>query len=127
MSSLLGSQTFPLGVQPERAMCHTGCRKHVYSRDELNTITFPPLCLGCPGRSDGKESACRAGDLGSIPGLGRSPREGNGNALRSSGLENPTDRGAWYSLCGRRARPSLCLGPCWERCLAHLFAVAAWP
>ena len=48
-----------------------------------------------PGGSAGKESACNAGDLGSIPGPGRSPREGNGNALQRSRLENPVDRGAW--------------------------------
>ena len=40
-------------------------------------------------------SACNAGDRGSIPGLGRSPGEGNGNPLQYSCLENPTDRGAW--------------------------------
>ena len=51
--------------------------------------------LGFPGSSDGKETACSAGDLGSIPGVGRSPGEGNGNPLQYSGLENPTDRGAW--------------------------------
>ena len=44
---------------------------------------------------DGKESACSAGNLGSISGLGRSPGEGNGNPLRYSYLENPMDRGAW--------------------------------
>ena len=42
-----------------------------------------------------KESACDAGDLGLIPGLGRSPGEGNGNPLQYSCLENPMDRGAW--------------------------------
>ena len=52
---------------------------------------------GCPGGSDGKESACNAGDLGSIPGLGRSPGEGNGNPLQYSCLENPMDRGAWWA------------------------------
>ena len=52
-------------------------------------------CLGFPGGSDGKESACNVGDLGSIPGLGRSPGEGNGNPLRYPCLENPMDRGAW--------------------------------
>ena len=41
-------------------------------------------------------SACNAGDLGSIPGLGRSPGEGNGNPLQYSCLENPIDRGAWW-------------------------------
>ena len=42
-----------------------------------------------------KKSACNAGDPGSIPGLGRSPGEGNGNPLQYSCLENPMDRGAW--------------------------------
>ena len=43
------------------------------------------------GGSDGKASACTAGDLGSIPGLGRSPGEGNGNPLQKSCLENSMD------------------------------------
>ena len=47
---------------------------------------------GLPGASDGKESACNAGDLGSIPGLGRSSGEGNGNPLRYSCLENSMNR-----------------------------------
>ena len=46
-----------------------------------------------PGGSDGKASAYNVGDLGSIPGLGRSPGEGNGNPLQYSCLENPMDRG----------------------------------
>ena len=49
---------------------------------------------GFPGGSDGKASACNAGDPGSIPGSGRSPGEGNGNSLQHSCLENPMDRGA---------------------------------
>ena len=48
-----------------------------------------------PGGSDGKESACNARDLGSVPGLGRSPGEGNGYPLQYSCLEIPMDRGAW--------------------------------
>ena len=44
-----------------------------------------------------KDSACNAGDLGSIPGLGRSPREGNGNPLQCYCPENPMDRGAWQA------------------------------
>ena len=48
-----------------------------------------------PGGSDGKESACNAGDPGLIPGLGRSPGEGNGNPLQYSCLGNLMDRGAW--------------------------------
>ena len=51
-----------------------------------------------PGGSDGKESACSAGDLGSIPGLGRSSGEGNGNPLQYSCLENPISRGAWQAI-----------------------------
>ena len=47
--------------------------------------------------SVGKSSSCNAGDLGSIPGLGRSPGEGNGNTLQYSCLENPMDRGAWWA------------------------------
>ena len=50
-----------------------------------------------PGGSDGKASACNAGDLGSIPGLGRSPGEGNGNPPQCACLENPMDRGAWWA------------------------------
>ena len=50
-----------------------------------------------PGGSEVKVSACNAGDLGSIPGLGRSPGEGNGNLLQYSCLENPMDRGAWWA------------------------------
>ena len=47
--------------------------------------------------SVGKESACKAGDLGLIPGLGRYPGEGNGSALWYSCLENPMDRGVWQA------------------------------
>ena len=50
---------------------------------------------GFPGGSDGKESACNAGDLGSIPGLGRSPGGGYGNPFQYSCLESSIDRGAW--------------------------------
>ena len=50
--------------------------------------------MGLPGGSDGKESACSAGDPGLIPGLGRFPGEGNGSPLQYSCLENPIDRGA---------------------------------
>ena len=50
---------------------------------------------GAPGGSDSQESTCNVGDLGSIPGLGRSPGEGHGNPLQYSCLENPMDRGAW--------------------------------
>ena len=53
---------------------------------------------GFPDTSDGKESACNVGDLGLIPGSGRSPGERNGNPLQYSCLENSMDRGAWWAL-----------------------------
>ena len=56
-----------------------------------------PVVIIFPSGSDVKESACNVGDLGSIPGSGRSPGEGNGNALQDSCLENPMDRGAWQA------------------------------
>ena len=54
--------------------------------------------LGFPSGSDGKESAYNAGDLGSIPGSGRSPGEENGNRLQFSCLGNPMDRAAWQAI-----------------------------
>ena len=54
--------------------------------------------MGFPCGSVGKESACNAEDLGSIPGLGRSPGEGHGNPLQYSGLRNSMDRGAWWAI-----------------------------
>ena len=54
------------------------------------TILFY-IAVDFPGGLDGRESACNAGDLGSIPGLGRSPGEENGNPPQYSGLENSTD------------------------------------
>ena len=51
-----------------------------------------------PGGSDSKESACNAGNLGSIPGSGRSPGEGNGYPLSYSCLENSMDRRAWWAI-----------------------------
>ena len=59
----------------------------VYS-SYLNSLRSPWLWFDFPGGSDGKESACNAGDQGSIPGSGRSPGEGNGNPLQYSCLEN---------------------------------------
>ena len=55
------------------------------------------LNKGFPSGSDGKESACNAGDLGLIPGPGRSHGGRNGNPLQYSCLENPMDRGAWWA------------------------------
>ena len=54
--------------------------------------------MGFSGGSDGKQSACNARDLGSIPGSGRSSAEGNGNTLEYSCLENFMDTGAWRAI-----------------------------
>ena len=59
----------------------------IWRKDRLPT----PVFLGFPGGSAGKKSACNVGDLGLIPGLGRSSGEGKGYPLQYSGLENPMD------------------------------------
>ena len=56
------------------------------------------MYMGFPGGSDGIESACNVGDLGSIPGWGRSPGEGNGHPLQYSGLKKSMDKGAWQAI-----------------------------
>ena len=66
-------------------------------RGGLVCLPTPLVVLGIPTGSVGKASACNAGDLGSIPGSGRSPGEGDGNPLQYSCLENPRDRGAWWA------------------------------
>ena len=68
-----------------------------HSQGNFNRYLVTRHSQGFPGGSDGKESACNAGDLGSIPGLGRSPGGGHGNPLQYSFLENPMDRGAWQA------------------------------
>ena len=67
----------------EQNTCATGLRSEYYS------------CF--PGGAEVKAFACSVGDLGSIPGSGRSPGEGNGYPLQYSCLENPMDRGAWWA------------------------------
>ena len=56
-----------------------------------------PVFLGFPGGSDSQESACNAGDLGSIPGLGRFPGGRHGNPCQYSCLENSMDKGVWQA------------------------------
>jgi len=78
------------------------------TRSEITTSSAPSW--GFPGSSDGKESACSAGDLGSIPGSGRSPGEGNGSPLQYLCLENSMDRRAWratvYGVANNRTQLS---------------------
>ena len=70
---------------------------------------LPGGSKGFPGDSDSKESTSKAGDLGSIPGLGIYPGEGNGNPLQYSCLENSVNRGAWQAtvLGSQRVRRDL--------------------
>ena len=72
--------------------CTNACNKSRVGAVNLIPFILP---MSFPNGSDGKESACSAGDPGSVPGLRRSPGEGNGNPLQYSYLENPMDRGAW--------------------------------
>ena len=62
---------------------------------DLGNLSFIIATLDFPGGSDGKASVYNAGDPGLIPGLGRSPGEGNGNPLQDCCLGNPMDRGVW--------------------------------
>ena len=72
-------------------------------------LNYPFPDLSFPGGSDGKESACSAGDPGSIPGLGRFPGEGNGNPFQYSYLENPCGQMSLtgYSPWGRKSQTQL--------------------
>ena len=95
-------------------LCSKASKQHVHFWASLvkRQLTSISICSSLPsspfstvltlrasllGGSDGKESACNAGDSGSIPRLERSPREGNGNPLQYSCLESSLDRGAWWA------------------------------
>ena len=69
---------------------------HTGKQNYTTTYLYIPTFYGFLGGSEVKASARNAGDLGSIPGWGRSPGEENGNPLQYSCLENPMDRGAWW-------------------------------
>ena len=95
-----GSQVVPGGKElacqcrrRKRCVFHPWVGKIHQKRDRLPT----PVFLGFPGGSDSKQSACNVGDLGLIPGLGRSPGKGNSYPLQYCGLENSMDRGTWWA------------------------------
>ena len=71
-------------------------RSVTHATRQLQELLFPGG-PSFPGGSDGKASACNAGDPGSVPGSGRAPAVGNSNPLQSSCLENSVDTGAWWS------------------------------
>ena len=93
MSQFFASGGQSIGVQSRRPQFDPLVGRIPWRRKRLPI----PVFLGFPGGSVGKESAYNVGDLGSIPGLGRSPREGNSYPLQCSCLENPSDRGAWWA------------------------------
>ena len=68
------------------------------NRDASARKDHPLIFMGFLGGSDGEESACSVGDLGSIPGSGRSPGEGNGYPLQYSCLENSMDTETWQAI-----------------------------
>ena len=76
---------------------------------EGKLLTRSLALLEFPGGSESKASTCNVGDLGSIPGSGRSPGEGNGNPLQYSCLENSMDRGAWWAPVHGVAKSRPCL------------------
>ena len=84
------------GHQPQRAELGGEAGNRVLLHPRNVSFLASPF-RSFPGGSDVKGSACNLGDLCSIPGLGRSPGEGNGNPLQYSCLENPMDRGAWLA------------------------------
>ena len=75
-------------------MCHA---QKSWASLYASAVCSVPLNFPLTSGSDVKESACNAGDLGLIPGLGRSPGEGYGNPLQYSCLENPMIREAWWA------------------------------
>ena len=111
VSSAKGSD--PMGSEP-----------HLYFYLFILYFLKPCTYLGFPGGSNDKESACSAGDLGSIPGSARFPGEGNGNPLQYSRLENPMDREAWWAsvpgAAKSRTRLKRLTRTCSETCAASL-------
>ena len=92
------------------------CISKVIKNCRLHTVIFPD-------NSVNKESPCNAWDPGSIPGSRRSPREGNGNSLQYSCLENPTGRGAWRPLRYEIHSSPVCLqGSPAIACMLSLFS-----
>ena len=91
-SCLENSRKKPGGLQS------IGSQRVRHNWATFTSLHFHYLWWGFPWSSVGTEFFCIAGDLGLIPGLGRSPREENGNLLQYSCLENPMDRGTWQAI-----------------------------
>ena len=85
-------------LQPESSLHLPACSNTDPGQPKINKLIKIKLKIGFSASSDGKEPACNAGDLVSIPGLGRFPGKESGNPLQYSCLENPMDRGAWQAI-----------------------------
>ena len=96
-SPALQADFFTVWASREVILLEVDCQSLLHLFGLIGFYIGPLSALGFPGGSDGKASACNVGDLGSIPGLGRSPGEGHGNPLQYSCLENSIDRGAWWA------------------------------
>ena len=100
-----GNRRLPLGVHLfTLVICGAGSHPPVYGligQRNMHVYLGGSVVKGLPRGTSGKESACNTGNLGSVPGLGRFPEEGNGNPFQYSCLGNPMDRGAWWTIvCG---------------------------
>ena len=87
------------GIKEPSGLQYLGSQRvgHDWATNTYLHLLTQGIILGFPGGSDGKESACNAGDLGSVPGSGRFPGEGNGYPLQYSCLENSMGRGSWWA------------------------------
>ena len=104
---LLPADTRPGLRQAKSPLCHSpagGPWAHHLTSSLLQGWNRISVLSTFPGGSEDKASAWNAGDAGSVPGLGRSSGEGNGNPLQYSCLENPMDRGAWQATVYRVAK-----------------------
>ena len=111
-SSAPSSIDFPLPFESAHQRINGVCRPELPPKEEKeadeDVTGFGWNCMWClmgfPGGAEVKASVCNVGDQDSIPGSGRSPEEENCNPLHYSCLENPMDRGAWYSTVHRAAK-----------------------
>ena len=94
------SGTYELLISLRIINMHLPVPANLYSDLILNMLVIIVIIIiaGLRWWLSGKESSCNVGDSGSIPGSGRSPRGGLGNPLQYSCLENPVDRGAWWTI-----------------------------